>query len=328
MKLLVPVLSLLLVAERCHAFVVVPPSSASKVPAYHRSLPLQSSSSNDEDNNIPKNSRLEGNSRAPSDQEVQIMDEMITKLADAKPYELPNAVRRAFRVVSSPQFFLRIAQRTDTAAEGEEKEKLQALASNLVATLEVVVETTEETLDERAKEVESIVMAAAEPESGEFLVPLLPQQVQGMRDVLEKLEPSSLDEGFLSTVDAWMNKSHQDGMDGMVGILQKVLQMYSGVQIIRAREQLSSQEENELSDSSASELLTKLLSTDADAWDSEIKAGVKGGEVPSKSLVSEIQRTMESVVLGLENGSMAQRVQAEYLRELLTRVEAYQKQEK
>lgn len=32
--------------------------------------------------------------------------------------------------------------------------------------------------------------------------------------------------------------------------------------------------------------------------------------------------SQESVVLGLENGSMAQRVQAEFLRELVTRVEA------
>jgi hypothetical protein len=39
-------------------------------------------------------------------------------------------------------------------------------------------------------------------------------------------------------------------------------------------------------------------------------------------LIAEIQRTMETVVLGLENGTMAQRVQAEYLRELLTRAEA------
>jgi len=40
------------------------------------------------------------------------------------------------------------------------------------------------------------------------------------------------------------------------------------------------------------------------------------------SLVSEVQKTMEGVVLGLENGSMAQRVQAEFLRELVTRIEA------
>ena len=148
------------------------------------------SSGDDGDSNIPKQSRLEGNTRDPSEQEMQIMDEMITKLSDAKPYELPNAVRRAFRVISSPKFFMRIAERTDKATDATEKEKLEALASNLVATLEAVVETTEETLDERAKGVERILKAAAEPESGEFLVPLLPQQVEGMRKEVEKLEPA------------------------------------------------------------------------------------------------------------------------------------------
>ena len=77
--------------------------------------------------------------------EKKIMDEMITKLADAKPNELPDAVRRALRVISSPQFFLRIAERTDDAIDDDEKEKLAALASNLVSTLEVVVAAVETT---------------------------------------------------------------------------------------------------------------------------------------------------------------------------------------
>ena len=247
------------------------------------------------------------------------MDEMITKLSDAKPYDLPNAVRRAFRVISSPRFFMRIAERTNMATDSVEKEKLGALASNLVSTLQAVVDTTEETLDERAKDVERVLKAAAEPESGEFLVPLLPTQVDGMRNVMEGLEPATLDEGFLSTIDAWMNKSHQDGMDGMVGILQKVLQMYSGIQIIRARKQMGSDSEP----TPASDLFEKLLKIDTDLWDVEIRNGVK--DVGSSALISEIQKTMESVVLGLENGSMAQRVQAEYLRELVSRAEATEK---
>lgn len=267
-------------------------------------------------------SRLDGNQREPTDQEKKLMDEMIMKLANAKPYELPNAVRRAFRVVSSPRFFMRIAELTDKAADEVEKDKLAALASNLVATLEVVVETTEETLDERAKEVEMVLKAAAEPETGEFLVPLLPQQVQGMRKVVEGLEPSSLDEGFLSTVDAFMNKSHQDGMDGMVEILQKCLQQYSGVCIMRARNN-TEEGDDQSSPSEASKLFDALLKVDTDSWDDEIRKALASSEgMTTQKLTNEIQKTMETVVLGLENGSMAQRVQAEYLRELVTRVEA------
>ena len=39
-----------------------------------------------------------------------------------------------------------------------------------------------------------------------------------------------------------------------------------------------------------------------------------------------MQRTIEAVVLGLENGSMAQRVQAEFLKEMVTRIETLEKQ--
>ena len=132
-----------------------------------------------------------------------------TKLADAKPYELPNAVSRAIRVVSSPQFFLRIAERADKATDEMEKEKLSALAENLVNTIQAVVSMTEDSLDERAKDVERVVKAASEPDSGEFLVPLSIERVESMRKVMEELEGEDLNEAFLTTVDSWMNKAHQ-----------------------------------------------------------------------------------------------------------------------
>lgn len=264
----------------------------------------------------PRQSRLEGNTRQPTEEELSIMDEMISKLADAKPYELPNAVRRAFRVISSPQFFIRIAQVADKAEDPSQKEKLSALAANLVNTLEAVVETTEEQLDERAKEVETVVKAAAEPD-GEFLVPLLPDRAASMRKALEELDESSLDEGFLSTVDAWMNKSHLDGMDLMVTILQQLLQMYAGIQIYRVRKSQESSSKPE------AELFDRLLQMDTEAWESEIMKSAK--ETSPESLKSEVQRTMESVVLGLDSGSTAQQVQAEYLRELVGRIETIQK---
>lgn len=284
-------------------------------------------------------SRLGGNQREPTIQELSVMDDMITKLMVAKPYELPTAVSQAIRVVSSPRFFMRIAERADITEDAVEKEQLANLAENLVTTIEAVFSTTEEKLDDRAMLVEKVVKAAAEPDSGEFLVPLSVERVDAMRAVMKKMDPADQDEGFLSTIDAWMNKSHQDGLDGMVGILQKVLQMYAGNAIVRARVELQANvgaavagedqskadeivaEQQEAGSQPAAELMDTLLLMDTDEWDVSMKQKFAEDDTSQKALTSEIQRTMEAVVLGLESGSMAQRVQAEYLKELLTRTE-------
>lgn len=273
-----------------------------------------------DNDNGPSRSRIEGNQVEPSSEEIAIMDEMITKLASAKPYELPNAVQRAFRVISSPRFFLRIAERTDDCKDETERKRLAALASNLVSTLDAVVSTAEDKLGECSKDVETVVKAAAEPDTGEFLVPLLPERVDSMREALNNLDAAGLEgDGFLSTVDAWMNKSHQDGLDLMVGILQKVLQIYAGRQVIEARAR-----QNEETDGPAGKLFDALLQTDADAWEESIRQGVEEG-VSAEEVVVEIQRNMETIVLSLDSGSMAQRVQAEYLQEMVKRVEAVKK---
>jgi hypothetical protein len=244
------------------------------------------------------------------------MDEMIKKMANAKPYELPSAVKRAFKICSSPQFFMRIAALSDKSSDEMEKEKLSALAANLASTIEVIITTTTEQLDKRARDVETVVKAAAEPDTGEFLVPLSQERLEKVRESMTEMEPYKLDENFLNTIDAWIVKSHQDGMDGMVTILQKVLQCYAGLQVFRARE-----EKRKSSNSAVSMLLDSLLLSDPESWEMEIRMGLKSG-VTSSSLKAEIQRTMETAILGLENGTMAQRIQAEYLKELLKRAEA------
>lgn len=165
----------------------------------------------DESSRMPRKSRLEGMQRRPSPSDVAIIDDMIDKLGNAKPYELPNAVSRALRVVSSPQFFLRIAERADAAAISDptERERLSALADNLVNTIRAVVSVAEDGLNDRARDVERVVKAASEPESGEFLVPLSGDRILAMRAEMMDLEPEDLNEGFLSTIDSWMNKAHQ-----------------------------------------------------------------------------------------------------------------------
>ena len=251
------------------------------------------------------------------------MDEMIDKLADAKPYELPNAVQRAFRVISSPQFFLRIANRMDQAADTEQRDKLQALASNLVSTLEAVVSTTTDRLEERSQQVQKIIAAAAEPDSGEFLVPLSTERLAAMRAAMRKLDTADLDQGFVSTIDTWMNKSHKDGLDGMVTILQQALQMYAGIVLARTRkEQQSSNTNKTQPEATAADIVDQLLDIDADQWATVLRANKEQLD----KVVAEIQRTMETIVLGLEAGSAIQQVQAEYLREMVTRAEAVQKE--
>jgi hypothetical protein len=286
-----------------------------------------------------RKSRLAGNQREPTPQELAVMDEMIYKLAEAKPYELPASVQRAFRVISSPRFFVRIAELADASRSDTEKEKLAALASNLVATLDAVVSTAQDKLEEYTKDVESVVKAAAEPDTGEFLVPLTPERIEAMRTAINRLDLSSTSmqgDTFLSTVDAWINKSHQDGMDGMVTILQKALQLYAGRRIRLARggatkplPPQSSSDDATSNDNSSSNssgavamLLDELLQCDPDVWEVSIQRQ-QGGDSPvsTNDLVAEIQRTMELAVLSMESGSLTQRVLAEYLQEMVKRVE-------
>ena len=197
---------LLLIAPLCACLGFAPPTAYQKSA---RCAHLFLSNNSQDDYAARRSSRFEGMQRDPTANELSVMDDMITKLSNAKPYELPNAVSRAIRVVSSPRFFLRIAERADAATDAMEKEKLSALADNLVNTIQAVVSMTEDSLDERAKEVEKVVKAASEPDSGEFLVPLSKERVEAMRKEVEGLEEESLNEGFLSTIDAWMNKAHQ-----------------------------------------------------------------------------------------------------------------------
>ena len=320
MKLLYLVVAISAFSTRTTAF-VIHPLAQQQVPQC--SLSLNAKAPNDDNHDLQSSSRLQGNVRTPTDQEVQIMDQMIDKLATAKPYELPAAVKQAFRVVSTPQFFLQIATRADK--EPDQAAKYQALATNLASTLSAVVDTTTEQLEERAMQVERIVQAAAEPDTGEFLVPLLPERIQAMRQALEQTEESCLDEGLLMTLDSWMNKSHQDGMDGMVGILQQVLQMYAGTQIGRARTRQESSDAVTTTTDEAEELLDQLLAMDADTWDTAILAAQ---QVTPSQLLAAVQRATETIVLSLDAGSFAQRVQAEYLQELIKRIESIQQQQK
>ena len=78
----------------------------------------------------------------------------------------------------------------------------------------------------------------------------------------------------------------------MVEILQKCLQQYSGVSILRARKNVD-EGDNEASSTKASDLFDKLLEIDTDSWDDEIRSGLASSDdMTTQKLTNEIQKTM------------------------------------
>ena len=95
---------------------------APRMPVATHMNPLgMSSSSSSSEGGLGPSSSGYGNRVPPTDDNVKLMDDMITKMAAAPPYELPGAVSRAIKVCSSPSFFLRIAERVDMESEEDKK---------------------------------------------------------------------------------------------------------------------------------------------------------------------------------------------------------------
>jgi hypothetical protein len=170
---------------------------------------------------------------------------------------------------------------------------------------------TEERMDGAASLVQGIVAAAAEP-NGEFAVPLSAERVTAMRKEVVK-QREMIDEGILSTIFAYMKKANDDGLNGMVVIFQKVLQLWAAEELVNA--------------GIGNAVLERLLRADADQWDSLIAQATQAGEVDLEVLQAAVQSCVERVVLQQASGSYAQRVQAEFLREVMGRLRAGSKPE-
>lgn len=154
--------------------------------------------------------------------------------------------------------------------------------------------------------VQTIVAAAAEP-NGEFAVPLSAERVTAMRNEMVK-QRELIDEGILSTVFAYMKKANEDGLNGMVIIFQKLLQLWAAEELITA--------------GTGNAILERLLRADSADWDALIQQAAQAGEVDLEVMQAAVQSCVERVVLQQASGSYAQRVQAEFLREVMGRMRA------
>lgn len=202
------------------------------------------------------------------------------------------------------KFWIRVAARSDTAPPAD-KERLASLASAVMGLVDAAVARTDTQLT-AAGEVLQRILAAGADERGEWLLPLAPDRVAAMRAALDAAAagPGGLDEeALLSNAFAWMRKASDDGQAGLVRLLQRALQLYAA----RALAGCEGGKEDE-----ATAALAAVADAEEDEWEGRLRAA---GLSPA-GFEAAIRRRMEAVVLGLPSGSYAQRVQAEYLKEV------------
>ncbi|GLC47498.1 hypothetical protein PLESTB_000847400 [Pleodorina starrii] len=240
--------------------------------------------------------------------EMAALDDLIDQLLSAKSQQQMAQLVAENIMAIDTKFWMRIATRNDTAATKEDKERLQGVATSVMVLVDAVRRRTEQQLEDSGKVLQDILVAAAD-EKGEWYLPLTDEQVQRVRDALER-HSSRLDEALLSNAFAWIKKSSEDGFDGMVQLLQMVLQLYA------ARE-LRTQETQGVEGA-----LNQLLYAEERQWYPLLRSLAADGSVSEASFMEALQRRMEGVVLGLQSGSYAQRVQAEYLKEVESRAKS------
>ena len=204
------------------------------------------------------------------------------------------------------QMWLRMASRIDNVNTDEEKDAIADVMSKCMKIIEATLKKAEETIDRSSEQLQRIIAAAANQTTMEFDVPL---KADALKRMEAEIKNCTVDEGMLNTTYAWIRKSDEDKMDGMVHILQKFLQVYAAGELNKNKAPLD-------------ELLG---CSNTDDWPVVFQKLVNEG-YGEVAFTKELQQRMEEVVLGLTNGSYAQRVQAEYLKEVEERSKEYFKQ--
>lgn len=179
--------------------------------------------------------------------------------------------------------------------------------------VETVAQRTEDQLQSSGRVLQEILVAAAD-EQGEWYLPLTGDQVAAMRRVMDANE-EALNEALLSNAFSWIRKCHEDRFDSMAKLIQKVLQLYAARNVRVATG-------GDASHSEAAAAFNAVVDADEEQWEALLKEMAGSGRISEASFMEVLQRQMEALVLGVQSGSYAQRVMAEYLKELEQRARA------
>lgn len=240
------------------------------------------------------------------------MDELIDMLLSAKTEQELSRVVAENIFSFDPKFWLRVATRNDSIQDPEQKERLRTVADSVMLLVDTMVKQTEQQLNDSAAVLQDILKAAAD-QKGEWYLPLDAAQVASVRAALDK-HSDRLDEALLSNCFAWMKKCQDDRMDTMVTLLQKVLQLYAA-KALKGPESAGPEG-----------VLNEVVFAEEKDWDAIISKSAEGGEVAEAAFMEALQKKMEITVLGMQSGSYAQRVQAEYLKEIEARAKSVYRQ--
>lgn len=204
--------------------------------------------------------------------------------------------------------------------------------------VEAVVQQTDRQLSTAGESLQAVLAAGADKKTGEWELPLsteallrmraeLNRQYEGKRDaktgaIVEGSAPAGPfdEEAFLSNAFSWMRKAADDGKDGLVEILQKALQLYASRALSGSSSSSSSSSSANVGDPSE-EVLNGVIAADEREWDFLLSQALASGSVSAAGFAAAVRKRMEGVALGLPSGSYAQRVQAEFLKEVEERGE-------
>jgi len=286
-------------------------------------------------------------SRRPSG--VKTYGELVEELADLPVYELPARLQADSLVstVGTPQFFMAIATLSDEAPNSAAKARLHAFASNLANTLSAIIDQATDALESASDRLTDIVVSCAD-DDGELRWPLAPEKAQVLATkVASKVEDGKFDEAVLTTLESWAKKAKGDEADmgGMVAILQKVLQLYAAHTCRYDEATTARLLHTQFPDcvkgaagavppayAAAAEVYKLLIAacrdmdSDASEWNTLLEAALtpQQGAAPlvaKGALLAVVQAQVERTVLLQPNGSVTQRVLAEFFAEIIKRIE-------
>lgn len=249
-----------------------------------------------------------GDEAAASDtsvlQEVAQLDKLIDLLLECNsPEELARAVGENILALDQ-KFWLRLATRADSAASKADKDRLTSLSRAVMSLVDAMVKRADAQLTDSSQVLGEILKAGAD-ESGNWNLPLGEKEINALNQALDD-NKDHVNEALLSNAFAWMRKASDDKLDGMVVLLQKVLQLYAARELkTRATDGMEG-------------FLNDLFVVDAEEWEGKILERAKSGEITEEEFNKAVQMKLENTIL-LPSGSNAQRVQVEYLSELKNR---------